>query len=37
VVEPGSYRFADFVKVGLPLLLLTAATTLFVVPLFFPF
>jgi len=37
VVAPGSYSFLDFVKVGLPLLLLTWATTLLVTPIFFPF
>ena len=37
VVEPGRYRFVDFVKVGLPLLLLTYVTNLVLTPLFFPF
>ena len=37
VVEPGSYRFGDFLKVGTPLLVLTWLTALLVVPLFFPF
>jgi di/tricarboxylate transporter len=37
VVEPGRYAFTDFVKVGVPLLLLTWATTLLVAPIFFPF
>jgi len=37
VVAPGSYRFADFAKVGIPLLVLTWATTMFVTPLVFPF
>ena len=37
VVEPGGYRFVDFVKLGLPLLLLTWATTLAVLPLVVPF
>ncbi len=38
VVEPGRYRFVDFVKVGVPLLLLlTWLVTLVVVPLIFPF
>jgi di/tricarboxylate transporter len=36
IVEPGSYRFADFVKVGAPLLLLVCATTIWIVPWFFP-
>jgi di/tricarboxylate transporter len=37
VVEPGNYGFLDFVKVGLPLLVLTWVTTLLVTPIFFPF
>jgi di/tricarboxylate transporter len=37
VVAPGGYRFGDFVKVGLPLLVLTWVTTLLVTPVFFPF
>lgn len=37
VVEPGRYAFMDFVKVGLPLLLLTYLVTLVVAPLLFPF
>jgi di/tricarboxylate transporter len=37
VVAPGSYRMADFAKVGIPLLLLTWATTMLVTPLVFPF
>jgi di/tricarboxylate transporter len=37
VVEPGRYRFGEFLKVGLPLLLLTYLVTLAVGPLIFPF
>jgi di/tricarboxylate transporter len=37
VVAPGKYRFMDFVKVGLPLLLLTWGVALVVTPLVFPF
>jgi len=37
VVEPGRYGFMDFVKVGVPLLLLTYVVTLLVAPLVFPF
>lgn len=37
VVEPGRYQFIDFVKTGLPLLLLTYAVTLAVTPWIFPF
>lgn len=37
VVEPGRYKFGDFVKVGVPLLFLTYLVTLIVAPLIFPF
>lgn len=37
VVDPGRYKFTDFIKVGVPLLLLTYVVTLVVVPLLFPF
>ena len=37
VVEPGSYRCMDFVKVGAPLLVLAWLTTLLVAPLVFPY
>ena len=37
VVEPGRYKFGDFVKVGVPLLLVTYVVTLFVTPWIFPF
>lgn len=37
VVEPGRYEFMQFVKVGVPLLLLTYAVTLVIAPLVFPF
>jgi di/tricarboxylate transporter len=37
VVDPGSYRFMDFVKVGTPLLVLAWLTTLLVAPLIFPY
>ncbi len=37
VVAPGGYRFVDFAKVGIPLLLLAWATTMLVTPIFFPF
>lgn len=36
VVDPGNYKFTDFVKVGLPLLL-TYIVTLLIAPLVFPF
>lgn len=37
VVDPGRYKFLDFVKVGMPLLFLTYLATLVVAPLVFPF
>ena len=37
VVEPGRYKFLDFVKTGVPLLLLTYLVTLIVAPLLFPY
>ncbi len=37
VVEPGRYGFTDFLKAGVPLLLLTYLVTLVVAPLIFPF
>lgn len=36
VYHPGSYRFADFARVGLPLQLLLLIATMIVVPLWFP-
>lgn len=37
VVDPGRYKFTDFVKIGVPLLFLTYGVTLLVAPLVFPF
>jgi di/tricarboxylate transporter len=37
VVAPGKYRFVDFVKVGLPLMLLTWLVTVAITPIVFPF
>lgn len=37
VVEPGRYGFLSFIKVGVPLLLLSYIVTVFVTPLIFPF
>jgi di/tricarboxylate transporter len=37
VVEPGRYSFMDFIKVGVPLLLLTGMVTVLLTPLLFPF
>ena len=37
VVDPGRYKFTDFMKVGVPLLFLTYLATLAVAPMIFPF
>jgi di/tricarboxylate transporter len=37
VYQAGGYRYRDFVKVGLPLTLLTATAALIAIPRFFPF
>jgi di/tricarboxylate transporter len=37
VLAPGGYRFNDFVRVGLPLLLVIMALTLIMTPLLLPF
>lgn len=37
VVAPGNYRFADFLKIGLPLTLVVGAITVLVTPWVFPF
>lgn len=36
VVEPGGYGFSDFVKIGVPMALLTGAVSLILIPLLFP-
>ena len=37
VFGPGGYKFADFVKVGVPFTLLVMLVSVFLIPLFFPF
>lgn len=37
VMGPGGYRFSDYIKVGLPLTLVTMTVVLLVMPLFWPF
>ena len=37
VVEPGNYRFGDFVKIGAPFALLVLIVTVILVPIFYPF
>ncbi len=36
IMGPGSYRFSDFIKVGLPLTLIIIAITLLLLPVFWP-
>lgn len=36
VLGPGQYRFIDFVRVGLPLLLLVMVVAVFIIPLLYP-
>lgn len=36
VVEPGGYSFLDFVKIGVPMVLLAGAVSLIMIPLLFP-
>ena len=37
VYEPGSYRFTDFVKIGVPLTILVGIVTIALVPRIWPF
>jgi di/tricarboxylate transporter len=37
VMEPGGYKFGDFVKVGLPLTVLVGILAIFLAPLIYPF
>ena len=37
VVGPGNYRFADFIKIGVPFSLISLVTCVFLVPLLLPF
>lgn len=37
MVGPGNYRFVDYIKVGLPLIILCFAATVIIVPLVWPF
>jgi len=37
VLEPGNYRFNDYVRLGLPLMVVTLVVTLLILPLLFPF
>jgi di/tricarboxylate transporter len=36
VMGPGSYKFSDYIKVGLPLVVITLVITLLVLPIFWP-
>ena len=37
VVGPGDYKFADFIKIGVPFTLIVMLVTVFIVPILFPF
>lgn len=37
VMGPGKYRFADFMKLGIPMLVITWLITIAITPLLFPF
>ncbi len=37
VMGPGGYRFSDYIKVGVPLTIVTLVVTMLVLPLFWPF
>ena len=37
VVGPGGYKFADFIKIGVPFTLIVMLVSVFIVPLLFPF
>ena len=37
VIGPGGYKFADFVKIGVPFTILVMLVTIFLVPVLFPF
>jgi di/tricarboxylate transporter len=37
VMTPGGYRFTDYVKVGLPLILIFLVVSLLLIPLIWPF
>jgi di/tricarboxylate transporter len=36
IMGPGGYKFSDYIKVGFPLVMITLALTLFVLPIFWP-
>jgi len=37
VMTPGSYRFSDYIKQGLPIILIVLLVSVFVLPLIFPY
>ncbi|MGL4859702.1 MAG: SLC13 family permease, partial [Enterobacteriaceae bacterium] len=37
VLAPGGYKFADFIRIGVPFTLLIMVVSLFLIPLLFPF
>lgn len=37
ILEPGGYKFADFMKIGVPFTIIVMAISVFLIPLLFPF
>lgn len=37
ILEPGGYKFADFIKIGVPFTIIVMAISVFLIPLLFPF
>ena len=37
VISPGGYKFMDYVKAGLPLIVVSTIVSLVLLPIFFPF
>jgi di/tricarboxylate transporter len=37
VMGPGGYRFIDYMRLGIPLTLITSVVTLMLIPYFWPF
>jgi di/tricarboxylate transporter len=36
VMGPGGYKFSDYIKIGIPLVIITLLLTIFVLPFFWP-
>ncbi|MGV3070162.1 hypothetical protein ACEE86_19745 [Proteus mirabilis] len=37
ILEPGGYKFADFIKIGVPFTIIVMLISVFLIPLLFPF